>query len=57
MSLNGLFDMVMKGKFYLLTCILALLFSGCSQRVSIPYISEGEQHEIVIGNNISVEFQ
>jgi hypothetical protein len=47
MSLNGLFDMVMKGKFYLLTCILALLFSGCSQRVSIPYISEGEQHEIV----------
>jgi hypothetical protein len=39
--------MVMKGKFYLLTCILALLFSGCSQRVSIPYISVGEQREIV----------
>jgi hypothetical protein len=48
MSLNGLFEMVLKGKFYLLTIILALFFAGCAERVSIPYISGAEQQEIKV---------
>jgi hypothetical protein len=37
----------MNKKFYLLIGIFALLFSGCAQRQSVSWISEGEEREIV----------